>query len=97
METITLSNLNLGIVNPAQGIVLGEMLRVMLGLTDPQDIAVGVAIGTIPAPAYNPASAAPQQWIWQSTTVATLIAAQADITAAQNAIAAYYANNRNAV
>lgn len=95
MESITLPNLNLGAVNQAQGIVLGEMLRVMLGLTNPQDIAVGVAIGAIPAPAYNPPSAATQQWIWQSTAIAPLIASQDAITAAQNAIAAYYANTRN--
>ncbi|MBD8873868.1 hypothetical protein [Rhodanobacter sp. DHB23] len=93
METISIPNINLGTINTAQGIVFGEMLRVMLGLSDPQFVATGVAIGAIPAPAYNPASASPQQWIWQSTAVATLISSQANITASQNAITAYYANN----
>lgn len=91
MEPISLSNLNLGNVNVPAGIVLGESLRVMLGLVNAEDIAVGVQVGAIPAPAYGPTSAAPQQWIWQSTAVAPLIAAQSDIAAVQAAVAAYYA------
>lgn len=93
MESIVLSTINLGTFSPQKGFVLGEMLRVMLGLSTPQDVSAGVQAGAIPAPDFTPpgASGTPQSWLWYSTTVAPLIANQADITSVQSAVSAWYA------
>jgi hypothetical protein len=91
MEPITISNLNLGSINSNQGLVLGEMLRVMLGLGDADSINVGVQAGVIPAPDFQAAPYTPQEWIWKSTSVAALIANQADINSVQSAVAAWRA------
>lgn len=92
MEPISLSNLNIGSINPNQGIVLGEMLRAMLGFAnDPQAISTGVQAGAIPAPDYQADTTSPQGWVWKSTTVASLIASQAAINSVQSAVAAWRA------
>jgi hypothetical protein len=92
MEPISLSNLNIGNINPSQGFVLGEMLRAMLGFAnDPQAISVGVQAGAIPAPDYQADSTSPQGWLWKSTTVASLIATQTAINNVQSAVAAWRA------
>lgn len=89
METISLPNLNLGSINANQGFVLGEMLRAMLGLSNPADISVGVQAGAIPAPDYQADTTSPQGWLWKSTTVASLIATQTAINNVQSAVAAW--------
>jgi hypothetical protein len=93
MEPITISNLNLGSINSNQGLVLGEMLRVMLGLGSSTDISAGVKAGVIPAPDFEGALYTAQEWIWKSTSVASLIATQADINNVQSAVATWRATH----
>lgn len=89
METINLSNINIGAINANQGFVLGEMLRVMLGLSNPSDVGIGVQAGAIPAPDYQADTTSPQGWLWKSTTVASLIATQTAINNVQSAVTAW--------
>lgn len=96
METITVPTLNLGAININQGFVLGEMLRVMLGLYAPADISAGVQSGAIPAPDFQAGQGTPQEWLWKSTSVAALIATQADINSVQSAVAAWRASHSQA-
>jgi hypothetical protein len=95
MESIIVPNLNLGSFNVGNGFVYGEMLRAMLGFTDgdASSIAIGVKIGAIPAPDWDGAPGTPQNWMWQSTTVASLIATQSEINSVQSAVAAWRAKN----
>jgi hypothetical protein len=96
METILVTTLNMGSINVNQGFVLGEMLRAMLGLNGVESIGAGVQAGIIPVPDFQANTTSPSDWLWKSTTVASLIATQSEIDSVQSAIAAWRATHSQA-
>lgn len=94
-EPITLSNINLqGELDPSEGYFTAEMLRVSLGLSETQDIALGVRIAEIPAADFSSDPNNAVTWLWKPETVHLLMTSAASasvrsaIAAARSQIAA---------